>query len=98
MIEWSWRIEGTRAIRFGSFSGNRKMTNGINSLKGSLIEDMGLAGRLPELSIRLSGRKWLHSFMTAEGQPEWTVFLQDNRRLTVVKGQLVRQRGLDSGK
>lgn len=74
------------------------MTNGITSLEGSVVEDITLACRLPELSIQLSKGQWLHSFMTSEGQPEWTVFLPDRSWLTVMNGKLVRQRGLEGRK
>jgi hypothetical protein len=92
MIEWSWRVERRRGIRFGSWSGSRKITLGISSLQDHLIEEISLVGRLPEISIRLSGATWLHSFMTAEGQPAWVVFLPDRTWLTVRRGRIVRER------
>jgi hypothetical protein len=82
MIEWSWRVESQRAIQFGSWSGEVKMNNGIASLKGLTVEEISLEGRLPELSLRLSGGRWLRSFMTAEGQPMWTVFVRGDAWVT----------------
>jgi hypothetical protein len=46
-------------------------------------------GRLPELVIALSGGLWVHAFNTAEGQPQWTVFLPDESWLRVDGGRLV---------
>lgn len=75
MIEWSWRIERARSIELGSWSGNRKITNGLSRLDGLSIIDVQVEGRLPELVIELFGKRWLHSFMTTESQPEWCLFL-----------------------
>ena len=38
------------------------------------VEDASIYGRLPELSISLTDRLYVTSFMTAEGQPAWTIF------------------------
>src|SRR5438876_8451243 len=72
MIEWSWRIEGARSLEFGSWSSERRINAGIRRLA-----DITVAGRLPELVLALTGGRWVHSFMTADGQPEWVVFLRD---------------------
>ncbi len=89
MLEWSWRVESRRAVRFGSWSGDRKVSNGLASLTGRSIIELGVEGRLPELNVALTGGVWLHSFMTAEGQPAWTVFLPDGSWLCVERGVLV---------
>jgi hypothetical protein len=91
MIEWSWRVESPAGIQFGSWSGKRKMEHGILGLIGHKIEGIALTGRLPEISIRLSGGKWVHSFMTAEGQPEWGLFLPDSSWLCVRRGRLFQE-------
>jgi hypothetical protein len=88
MLQWSWRVESIRAIRFGSWSGERRITNGVRALTGRRVVDVGVTGRLPELVLSLDGGLWVHSFMTAEGQPEWTVFLPDGSWLHVVRGRL----------
>jgi hypothetical protein len=92
MIEWSWRVEGVRTIRFGSWSGERKMSNGIETLKGRKVEDVSVGCRLPEIVIRLSANLWVHSFTTVEGQPKWTLFLPDRSWLCVERGNLVREK------
>lgn len=90
MIEWSWRIERARSIELGSWSGNRKITNGLSRLQGLSVVDVGVEGRLPELVIELSGKRWLHSFMTTESQPEWCLFLnrKHNQWIISENGQL----------
>jgi hypothetical protein len=75
MLEWSWRVERLRSIWFGSFSGDRKIKNGLAKLKGLKVLGVTVEGRLPELVIRLSGNTWVHSFNTVESQPEWCLFL-----------------------
>jgi hypothetical protein len=92
MVEWSWRVETRGAVEFGSWSGNKKMDNGIASLKTRDVLDISLVGRLPEIYIHLSGDRWVHSFMTREGRPEWTVFLPDKTWITFRGGRILRER------
>ena len=92
MIEWSWRVESPRAIVFGSWCGVRKIDRGIQNLAGLNIEDISLVGRLPEIMIQLSGGRWIQSFMTADGQPVWTLFLLDGGLLYVERGCVFRGR------
>lgn len=74
MIEWSWRIEDESSILCGSWSDEEKWDGFFSSLIGSSVEELSLVGRLPELSIALSGGIYVSTFMTAEGQPAWTIF------------------------
>jgi hypothetical protein len=90
MMEWSWRVQTARAVSFGSWSSERKMNNGIARLEGMLVQEISIEGRLPELSVRLSGNRWLRSFMTAEGQPSWCVRLDDGSWLSVQRGVIGR--------
>lgn len=91
MLEWSWRVESPRAIRFGSWSTNPRITRGVASLRGHTIVALELEGRLPELVLTLDRNRWLHTFMTAEGQPQWAIRLQDRAWLGVNRGHLYRQ-------
>ena len=91
MVEWDWRIEGPRSILLGSSNADRKISAGVKALNGRRVLDISLFGRIPELSIALSGSRWLTSFMTADGQPRWTVFLGDGTCLTVVRGVLIQK-------
>jgi hypothetical protein len=88
MLEWSWRIEKKKSVFFGSFSGERKIANGLQSLIGRKVVDVSAEGRLPELVISLSGDIWIHSFTTVEGHPEWTLFLPDGNCLSSRLGRL----------
>lgn len=74
MIEWSWRIESEDAIVCGSWSDEDGWEAIFKSLVGREVQDISLYGRLPELSIALAGGLHVASFMTADGQPEWTIF------------------------
>jgi hypothetical protein len=89
MIEWSWRVERARSIAFGSWSTERRMTNGVARLVGHRIEAIDIVGRLPEVLVQLSDGLWLQTFNTSEGQPEWTVFLPDESWVTVIAGHVV---------
>ena len=90
MIEWSWRIENKRSIDCGSFSGCKKITNTIKGIEGLSIESIDVEGRIPEIVVSLSDGRTLRSFMTAEGQPEWTIFLNATKTewIQVKRGSL----------
>lgn len=89
MIQWDWRVEGPRSIRFGSGSTERRITNGVRRLAGDRVVSVDVEGSLPELAVRLRSGRVVRSFMTAEGQPAWSVFLPDGSWLTVERGRLV---------
>jgi hypothetical protein len=74
MIEWSWRVERTRSIWFGAFSGQKKIDSRLPQLVGCTIEAAALEGRLPEISLVLSSGLCFNSFMCEQGQQEWTIF------------------------
>jgi hypothetical protein len=79
LIEWSWRIESSRTIVCGSRSQEGTINKGIASLQGRTIQEINLTNRLPEISIRLSGNRWLQSLSTVEAQPRWVTFIRDDR-------------------
>jgi hypothetical protein len=91
MLPWSWRVESPRRVEFGSWSSDRKIASGVASLTGQTVEAISVAGRLPELVLAFSGQRWVHSFMTAEGQPGWTVFLPDGDWYCVKRGILTHE-------
>lgn len=90
-LEWSWRVESPRAIRFGSWSSERRITRGVEALQGHVVTDVAVTGRLPELVLSLDGGRWVHTFMTAEGGPAWAVRLQDDSWLKVLRGRMMQQ-------
>ncbi len=91
MIEWSWRVERRRSIQFGSFSSETRIDSGIASLVGPTVVAVSVVGRLPELVLSLSDGRWVHSFMTAGGQPVWTIFLPDASWLCVAHGHITHE-------
>ncbi|WP_229002301.1 MULTISPECIES: hypothetical protein [Rhizobium/Agrobacterium group] len=74
MIEWSWRIENENSIVCGRWSDEDGWEETFRSLIGRDVRNVSLFGRLPELSIELAGGLYIASFMTADGQPSWTIF------------------------
>lgn len=90
-IEWDWRVERPRSIEFGSTSSERRLKSGIQRLVGRRVREITVDGRLPELTIALSGDRWLRSFMTDASQPMWHVFLKDRSCLFVERGRLRRE-------
>lgn len=82
MIEWSWRIESEDEIVCGSWSDEDGWEDAFQPLIGREVQDVLLYGRLPELSIALAGGLYVASFMTAEGQPEWTIFDRSSEQRT----------------
>jgi hypothetical protein len=91
MLEWSWRVESPRTIQFGSLSRNPRITRGVAALQGHTIVDVELEGRLPELVLTLDRGRWLHTFMTAEGQPAWSLRMPDQAWIGVNRGHVHRQ-------
>jgi len=89
MLEWSWRVERARSIEAGSWSTERRIDTAVARLRGPRVTAVSVTGRLPELVVGLSDGKWVHSFMTAEGQPAWTLFLPDGSWLTVERGRII---------
>jgi hypothetical protein len=73
MLEWSWRIERPRSILVGSFSSERKWPTALKRLIGGHVVGVEFVGRLPEIVVSLSNGLRVASFMTAEGQPAWSV-------------------------
>ncbi len=93
MLEWSWRVERPKSVFFGSWSGNRIITNKLSKLQGLTVVDIAVEGRLPELVIQLSGGHWVHSFTTVDGHPQWCLFLNwdksDQKWVTSKIGKLL---------
>lgn len=73
MIEWSWRVERPQSILGGSWSSVGKWPGMFKQIIGATVESVQIFGRLPEISVGLSNGLHVVSFMTAEGQPEWSV-------------------------
>jgi hypothetical protein len=91
MVEWSWRVESRGAVQFGSWSNDKKMDAGIERIKGRSVLDISLVGRLPEVYVELSGARWVHTFMTREGQPTWILFLPGETLIMFRGGRIVKE-------
>ena len=74
MIEWSWRIEKARSILCGSWSDEHLWQAAFDQLIGRDVATIEVFGRVPELCVAFSGDFHLASFMTAAGDPAWTLF------------------------
>jgi len=73
MIEWSWRIEAPDSILCGSWSDVLTWPSIFETLMGSTVRGIETFGALPEVCVTLSNGLRVISFMTAEGQPEWSL-------------------------
>jgi hypothetical protein len=74
MIEWSWRIEGRRSVLCGSWSDEKKWPRAFARLMRGTVTSAVLFGRIPEIELTLSSGVRVLSFMTADGDPQWTLF------------------------
>lgn len=91
VIEWGWRSEGRRSILCGSWSDDQKWPRAFKLVRNAKIADAALFGRLPEIELSLSNDIRVLSFMTAEGNPDWTLFDRhgdETRWLCVRRGVL----------
>jgi hypothetical protein len=77
MVEWSWRIEGPNSILVGSWSDEGQWTEHFDKLVGSTVKDVILLGALPEIQVSFSNLMQIASFMTAEGQPAWSILTRE---------------------
>lgn len=94
MIQWSWRIEGRNSIICGSWSDDALWEAALLQLRESIVANVEVFGKLPELAIELSNGHRIVSFMTAEGDPQWTLFDRRSpttRWLCVRDGRVVEQ-------
>ena len=96
MIEWSWRIEQGNSILCGSCSEESLWQPAFDLLVGQEVLGLSTFGRLPELALSLSSELHVLSFMTAEGDPDWTLFDRRNAEKPVTvhcqAGAIIRER------
>jgi hypothetical protein len=77
MLDQGWRIEREDGIVADSRSGATAIRRALRSLRGRRLEAVDIEGRLPELSLRLSGNLWVRSLSAACEATEWALFLAD---------------------
>ncbi len=85
MIEGSWRIEDARTILCGSWSDEDLWSMTLDQIVGREVIDIATFGRLPEITVSLSGERHVASLMTAEGDPGWALFDRRTPRLITTK-------------
>jgi hypothetical protein len=88
MIQWSWRIENTASILCGSWSEEPLWEPAFDLLRNEAVVELSVVGRLPEIVVALTGSHYVSSFMTAEGDPQWSLF---DRRETTLRTLSVQQ-------
>ena len=91
MIEWSWRIEDSTSILCGSWSEEPLWETTFDLVRNKSLSELSIVGRLPEIVVALSDNLFVSSFMTAEGDPQWSLFDRRNptlRTLSVREGRL----------
>ena len=79
------------SIWFGSFSGDKRISNQLKKLESTVVKEISIFGRLPEICIVLDYKHWLKSFATQEGQPEWALFFPDKSWCCVKNGALYHE-------
>jgi hypothetical protein len=91
MIQWSWRVEDANSILCGSWSEEPLWKPTFDLLRNKTVAELSVVGRLPEIVISLSESLYVLSFMTAEGDPQWTLFdrrYATLRTLSVLEGRM----------
>ena len=91
MIQWSWRIENASSILCGSWSEESLWATTFDLLRNREVIELSTIGRLPEIVVALRGSLYVASFMTAEGNPDWSLFDRragELRTLSVLDGCL----------
>jgi hypothetical protein len=88
MIQWSWRIESAVSILCGSWSEEHLWEPSFDLLRNKVVVELSAVGRLPEIVVALTEGLYVSSFMTAEGDPQWSLFDRRERTLSVLEGQL----------
>jgi hypothetical protein len=79
-----WRVESPRAVVFQSDDNRAKVERDLESFRGRRIVDVQTVGRLPDIAVTLSGRRWIQSLDTV-----WTIRLPDERLISSRSGSLV---------
>jgi len=87
MIQWSWRIEGFRSILCGSWSEEPLWEPTFDLLRNKAVAELSVVGRLPEIVVALSESLYVSSFMTAEGDPQWSLFDRRDATLSTLSVQ-----------
>ena len=74
---YDWRIEDHNSIVCSRDNPDKTRKNVFESLKDTEVIEVGLFGRIPELSVGFSSGLWLATYGLSEGDPDWTVTRRD---------------------
>lgn len=80
-----WRVESPRAVVFENRDSGAEIEREIESFKGRRVLDVQTVGRLPEIAVSLSKRRWIQSFGN-----HWSIGLPDRTSVCSQAGHLVR--------
>jgi hypothetical protein len=89
---WGWRIEGKRRIWCGSWSEKERLEKYVKVLEGKHVISASLTGRLGEIALNFSNGLGFQSFMSEQGDPDWSLRSRDGVHLTIVAGRLFLDR------
>jgi hypothetical protein len=87
-VGYSWRVERSKSIYFGSWNTQRLIDNRLPKLEGRVVESIIFVGRLPEIYIKLSDGLWIHSFDISSSyhhQPSWYITLRNKQPLEFIR-------------
>jgi hypothetical protein len=88
-VEWDWRVEHDASVLYGSSNTGPQIERGIAGLRGSAIEGVSVAGRVPELTVSFSNGHCLRSMVMVTGEPKWSIKLHDGRWVYALVGELL---------
>lgn len=72
-VGYTWRIERIRSVIAGSNCNAKKRISASEKLLNSLVEDINISNRIPELQIEFSNGLWLQTFNPDPKQPDWMI-------------------------
>ena len=85
-----WRVESPRAVVFESRDARDEIDREIESFKGRRVLDVQTVGRLPDIVVSLSKRRWIQSLDNI-----WNIRLPDQTWVCSRAGRLVRSYPLE---
>jgi hypothetical protein len=88
-VTWDWRVEAETAVLYGSSNSRPEIDAGIQTLKGTTVEAIGVVGQVPELVVRFSNGHCLRSMVMVTGNPEWAIRLTDDSWINAKRGLLL---------
>lgn len=91
MLDCEWRVENSHQIESGSFCEAKVIEDTLLSLVGDTVSHIETLGALKELVVVLQSGKKIVSFTSDVGDPEWCIFLPNNKALSSKNGEIVSE-------